>query len=108
MSQFLFRPLTMQLSVVLLIFFHLKLIATEVIHSKIGLQAAVQLMSNLPDGNFTNLFIVQESKNESDEDIFDEVTILTDNIYDVMTAKKIFLRYFYLLTASPCIVRKNV
>ena len=92
MSQFLFRPFTMQLSVVLLILYHLNIITTEVLHSKLGLQAAVQLMSNLPDGNFTNLVIVQESKNESDEDIFDEVEILTDNIYDVMTAKKIFLR----------------
>ena len=92
MSQFLFRPFTMQLSVVLLILYYLNIITTEVLHSKLGLQAAVQLMSNLPDGNFTNLVIVQESKNESDEDIFDELTILTDNIYDVMTAKKIFLR----------------
>ena len=88
----------MQLLVKLLVFCYFEVITTEVIHSKSGLQAAVQLMSQLPDENFTNLVILQDSKHESDEDIFDEVTILTNTIYDVMTAKKIFLRY------SSCIL----
>ena len=88
----------MQLSVKLLVFCYFEVITNEVIHSNSGLQVAVQLMSQLPDENFTNLVILQDSKHESDEDIFNEVTILTNTIYDVMTAKKIFLRY------SSCIL----
>ena len=83
----------MQLSAILLTLYYFEAIATEVVHSKLGLQAAVQLMSQLPDGNFTDLVILQESKMESDVDKFDEITILADTIYDVMTAKKIFVRY---------------
>ena len=97
-SQITHPDLIMQLSVLLLMFYSFGEVITEVIHSKLGLQAAVQLMSQLPDENFTNLVILQDSKHESDEDIFDEVTILTNTIYDVMTAKKIFLRY------SSCIL----
>ena len=84
----------MQLSAILLTLYYFEEIATEVIHSKLGLQAVVQLMSQLPDANFTDLVILQESKIESDVDKFDEISILIDTIYDVMTAKKMFVRYF--------------
>ena len=50
-------------------------------------------MSQLTDGNFTNLVIIQGSQTESDQDIYEEISIITNKVYyDVMTAKKLLIR----------------
>ena len=61
--------------------------------ARIALKAAVQLMSSLPDGNFTNLIIIEAVKEESDEIEFEEISTLTAPGNEILTAKKIFLRY---------------
>ena len=77
---------------ILLTICSLEITATNIILSKIGLKATVQLMSQLPDGNFTNLVIIQESQKESDEEAYEEIITLTEIDNNVMTAKKLLIR----------------
>ena len=66
----------------------------EIMSSKSRLQIAVKLMSQLPDGNLTNLVILQQMKFELDEDVFEEVSILDNTMYDI-TVRKIYLNLRY-------------